>query len=155
MKKKKSVTLINALIFCIFWNRNISCPGTFKKAVKYDHLKSLKLQLKGNNCMGWQTAIWIIYHELWAHLPRSKMAHLPGKWHICPMNFDTFAQEMAHLPRSKRAHLHWRQKYIFKKCLKSKKGHKSAKKCPKLPKKGQKGGGGAVHINQGKRAKGK
>ena len=32
-----------------------------------------------------------IIHLPLAHLPRSKMAHLPGKWHICRVIFDTFA----------------------------------------------------------------
>ena len=45
-----------------------------------------------------------IIHLPLAHLPRSNMEHLPGKWHICPGIFDTFALKMGHLPRSKRAH---------------------------------------------------
>ena len=84
----------------------------------------------------------IMYHKPWAHLPGSKMAHLPEKVHICQVVFDTFAQKMAHLPGSKRAHMPGGKNIFLKRCLKEPKRpiNWREKKCRVLPKRVKRGG---------------
>ena len=114
------LTLLEKL--CITWE--FPCPrapppfrSLFCRDRKYFLCVNVALQLDllpFSELMNLGVFVKAIIHLPLAHLPRSNMAHLPGKWHICPVTFDTFALTVAHLPRSKRAHLPRQQNnYVY------------------------------------------
>ena len=74
----------------------------------------------------------IMYHEPRENLPGSKIAHFPGKLHICQVFFETFAHNIAHFPGSKRAHLPGKLFFKLPK-IAAKKGPIITKNCRKLP----------------------